>query len=473
METENLKGMVPNYIKKSRLKRNQYTLSLLNEGLQVGMLNSQEVYKIQSGLMMLLKDVIRKYTRGESSSVSTEIAENLMASILYAVDAYAFSFEQPESAITDLKTFGIKEGYEKGVNLLNQFFAETKRLYKEIRRSRLDVPVDAYNMTIDEALPLFISKYGIIFDAHHTMASIDYPLAVDDMRLQGIYYIRRYMEHLQTETRFCQSFNGQDLLELLINFGRVCRFDYRIELYNIFELVLSQSAFSILAGGDADQVKISDHQFHRLKQVFTRLNEGQIHSALHEAIDRLQREFNTDPPLTNYIDQCRDHLIQRTIHAAKHNSLEAVIITEKEEKPKPMMLRLHPADRMSDVRLRQLVEEVMRCEDPEGQVQLIRDNFFSLHDYLDLLDSNCLYGDEYQALYKTFDDMELAIFAKIIFYEELRSDPLDFERIVSGGKETDSNWKVHYLLFLQTLNKDRITSIENYISAIDYEEIKF
>lgn len=138
-----------------------------------------------------------------------------------------------------------------------------------------------------------------------------------------------------------------------------------------------------------------------------------------------------------------------------------------------MMLRLHPADRMSDVRLRQLVEEVMRCEDPEGQVQLIRDNFFSLHDYLDLLDSNCLYGDEYQALYKTFDDMELAIFAKIIFYEELRSDPLDFERIVSGGKETDSNWKVHYLLFLQTLNKDRITSIENYISAIDYEEIKF
>lgn len=128
-------------------------------------------------------------------------------------------------------------------------------------------------------------------------------------------------------------------------------------------------------------------------------------------------------PLTNYIDQCRDHLIQRTIHAAKHNSLEAVIITEKEEKPKPMMLRLHPADRMSDVRLRQLVEEVMRCEDPEGQVQLIRDNFFSLHDYLDLLDSNCLYGDEYQALYKTFDDMELAIFAKIIFYEELRSDP--------------------------------------------------
>lgn len=64
METENLKGMVPNYIKKSRLKRNQYTLSLLNEGLQVGMLNSQEVYKIQSGLMMLLKDVIRKYTRG-------------------------------------------------------------------------------------------------------------------------------------------------------------------------------------------------------------------------------------------------------------------------------------------------------------------------------------------------------------------------------------------------------------------------
>ncbi|WP_147635506.1 hypothetical protein [Risungbinella massiliensis] len=54
-------------------------------------------------------------------------------------------------------------------------------------------------------------------------------------------------------------------------------------------------------------------------------------------------------------------LVQRVINAAKHNSLETVIITEKEEKPKSIVLLLSERDRMSDVRLRLLVEKVMRC----------------------------------------------------------------------------------------------------------------
>ncbi|AJY77309.1 hypothetical protein VN24_25555 [Paenibacillus beijingensis] len=48
-----------------------------------------------------------------------------------------------------------------------------------------------------------------------------------------------------------------------------------------------------------------------------------------------------------------------------------------------------------------------------------------MHDYLDMLESDCLYGDEYDALFHAFGDMELAILAKIVFYEELRSESLD------------------------------------------------
>ncbi|MFD1290325.1 DUF6179 domain-containing protein [Laceyella putida] len=460
-------------IRKANLKRNQYTISLLNEGLRAGMLSSQEVYNIQHGLILVLQDLIRRYTQGESSSVTSETAESIMASILYAVDAYTLSFEQPDIAVIDLKTADIRKVYEKGVDLVSQCFEETKLLYKEIKRNKLDVPVDAYNMTIEESLPVFMKKYGIIFDAHNTMASIDYPLAIDDMRLQGVFYIRQYLERLKMETRFCHFFNGQDLLDLLADFGKACRFDYRIELFNIFELMLNNSVFSILSGRDANQVKISAYQYNQLNRLFTHFNASQISSSIHEAMDRLQHDLKTDPQLTDYMNQCRDNLIQRVVNAANHNSLETVIITEKEEKPKSIVLLLSEADRMSDVRLRLLVEEIMQCEKKEDKVQLIRSNFFSLHDYLDLLDSNCLFEDEYEALFETFGDMELAIFAKIVFYEELRSDFLDFETIVLSGKEAETEWRMHYIEFMQSLSKDRIGSIENFIYDIDYEEINF
>jgi hypothetical protein len=460
-------------IKKANLRRNQYTISLLNEGLRAGLLTGQEVYRIQAGLMGILQDLIRRYTQGESSSVTSETAESIMASLLYAVDAYTLQFINPDQAVTELKTGNIRNIYEQGLELLRRLFEETKQLYQEVKKNKLDVPVDAYNMTIDESLPIFMKKYGIVFDAHNTMASIDYPLAVDDMRLQGVFYIRQYLERLQMETRFCRRFDRRDLLDLLTDYGKVCRFDYRIELFNIFELVLNNAIFSILSGGDAGQIRISANQYNRLQRMFSRLNASQIAAAIHQAMERLQHEMKTDPPLTDYMNQCRNNLIQRVINAANHDSLETVIIREKEVKTKSIVLLLNEADRMSDVRLRRLLDEMMRLETKEEKVQLIRDYFSSLHDYLDLLDSGCLYGDEYEALFATFGDMELAIFAKIVFYEELRADFLDFQSIVAAGKDDESEWKMHYVEFMQKLSDDRINAIGNLISDIDYEEIRF
>ncbi|PAC32346.1 DUF6179 domain-containing protein [Caldifermentibacillus hisashii] len=74
-----------------QLLRNQYTISLLNVGLREGLLNSQEVYEVQIQLMQILKESIRRYTREESSSISSDVAEEILTSILYAVDAFFVS----------------------------------------------------------------------------------------------------------------------------------------------------------------------------------------------------------------------------------------------------------------------------------------------------------------------------------------------------------------------------------------------
>ncbi|CAH8771896.1 DUF6179 domain-containing protein [Paenibacillus dendritiformis] len=465
--------IVQGAIRKSRLQRNQYTISLMNEGLRTGMLTSQEIMRIQHAFMQILQELIEKYTQGASTSVTTETAESILTSIMYAADAYLISFEEPEKAITYLNTVDVRQIYGRGVEKVSQCFAETKQLYKEISANKLEVPVDAYNLTIDESLPVFLRKYGIIFDAHNTMASIDYPLAIDDMRLQGVFYIKQYLERLKLETEFCAMFEPQQLLDLLVHFGRECRLNYRIELFNIYELMLNNAIFSLLSGGDADDIRISGNQYARLEQQFMSLTEAHIRSVISGAMERLQREMPIHSRLKEYMDGCKEDLVQRVANAAKHSSLRTVIITEREAEAKSIVISFNEEDKMSDVQLRRRLHEIMTCERKEDKVKLILSSFQSFHDYLDMLESGCLYGDEYDALFLAFGDMELAILATIVFYEEVRSMPPDLLSFLLLEKEYSLEWQLQLVQCLRGMSRERLQAVEKYMGEMDYEPIKF
>ncbi|PZD97419.1 hypothetical protein DNH61_03470 [Paenibacillus sambharensis] len=460
-------------VQKTRLQGNQYTISLMNAGLQAGLLTSQEVARIQSAFMEILRDLIHKHTRGESTSVTTETAENILTSILYASDAYLLSFEEPEKAITYLKAVDPRRIYDKGVEKVNQCLEEVKLLYKELKASKLEIPVDAYNMTIDESLPVFFRKYGVIFDAHNTMASIDYPLAVDDMRLQGVFYMKQYMERLKLETGFCALYGQQELLSLLANYGRECRFNYRIELFNIFELVMSNAVFSILSGGAANTLRISEIQYLRLEQQLSSLAKPQIRTLINEAVASLQQELTIDSELKAYMDRCQENLIQRVKHAAKHNTLRKVIITEREDETKSLVVYFNKEERMSDVQLRSVLQEIMAFDRKEDKVNLIRSSFHSFHDYLDMLESDCLYGEEYEALFRSFGVTELAILAKIVFCEELRSESLNLSSILLLEQHFQAEWQMQFVQSLQRMSRDRLEAVERNMNDIDYEHMTF
>lgn len=460
-------------ISKSRLQRMQYTISLMNEGLRAGLFTSQEMMGIQNGFMQILQELILKYTQGESTSVTVDTAESIFASMMYAVDAYLFSLEEPKKAIAYLKTINVRDIYERGVEKVSQCFEETKQLFKEISANKLEVPVEAYHMTIDESIPIFLRKYGIIFDAHNTMASMDYPLAHDDMRLQGVFYVKQYLEFLKLETQFCSLFDQQETLNLLIHYGRECRFNYRIELFNIFELILNNAIFSILSGGNADEIRISEGQYKLLEQQFMSLDESEVRSVIFDAMRRLQQVLPVHSQLKMYMDGCQKDLAKRVANAAKHNNLRSVIITEREERAKSIVILFNEKDRMSDVQLRRLLYEVQVCERKEDKVKLILSKFHSFHDYLDMLESDCLYGDEYDALFHAFGDLELAILAKIIFYEELRSETSELPAILSLENDYPMEWQMRFAQYLQGMKRERLQDIAKYMDEMDYEQMKF
>lgn len=255
--------------------------------------------------------------------------------------------------------------------------------------------------------------------------------------------------------------------------GKECRFNYRIELFNIFELVLNNAIFSILSGGKADEIRISESQYKRLEHYFMSLTEQQIRSVITHAVERIQQELPIRSQIKEYMDGCKENLILRVANAAKHNSLRTIIITEREEGAKSIFIFFNENDRMTDVKLRRLLHEIMVCERKEDKVQLILSNFHSFHDYLDLLEAGCLYGNEYDALFHAFGDMELAILAKIVFYEELRSESLNLLSIMFLENEFPMEWKMAFVQCLRGMSRERLQAVEKCMDEMDYEQMKF
>lgn len=458
----------------SNLKQNQYTVSLLNEALRTKFLTQQEVNNIQVQIMLILKELIMQYTKGESSSVTAYTAESLLFSILYCIDAYTLSCSSPEEAIGDLRKIDIKDIYRKGVERVVQWFEETKDLYKEIRKNKLNVQLESYHLTISEAIPLFFKKYNVIFYSHHTMASIDYPLVFDDMSIQGVLYIKRYLEHFKIETEFCKHFSTQDINKMLSNFGKMIRMDYKIELINLFELVFNNAVFSVLSGSTTNELMISKYHFDMLDEKLKSLGSAEISLDIGRAIEKLINTLSiNEPDIVDYIHRYKTIFTQRVIHAANNDSLSSIIITEKEEKIKENILLFEDGERMSDNDFKLVVKKLMKLTRTVDKINLIKSSISSLHDFIDILNADCLFSDEFETLFNTLGDMELAILAKMVFYEELRSDFTSLSSVISQEKESETEWKMYYIEFVRKLSEERISLIENCFNKIEYEEINF
>jgi len=454
-------------IERKNLNSNQYTVSLLKEAFRVGLVDKETIDNVQAQIMFILKDLIMRYTKGESTSVTIETAEKILNSIYYSIDAYTESLHNPEDGISLLKTKKIKEIYEKGFELVKSCVSETKMLYERILKNKLDVPLEEYNITIDEAFSDFFRKYGVVFDAHDTMASIDYPLVFDDMNIRGIFYIKHYLENLETETEFCRLYTKEDITKVLANYGRIYSIDYRTSLINLFEILINNLIFSVLSGNNGDILTISKPQYDFLNSKLSSSSPNEINSLVDEATEKIIKGCSIKQlKLIDYIRKYKTILEVRVLSAVKNGSLHNIILTDDEEKLQNSGIIFEEGNRMDDDSFRIVVDKIMECKNTEEKINIITSSIGSSEDFIDVLKGDCLFGDEFSAAFSTLSDMELSLLGGIVFYEELRNSPLNLLPAIIGQMEIEVEWQQQYIKFIQGLSKDRIKLIESFINVI-------
>ncbi len=454
------------FICRENLNNYQYTISLLRAGFQVKLLNQTNLNSIQEQIMLILKDLILRYTKGDSTSVTTDTAETLLNSILYSLDAYLSQFEHPEDGINLLKTNTVQKIYAKGIELISRWVAETQDLYEEIKRTKLDVQLEVYNTSIDEDLPDFFKQYGIMFNAHDTMCTLDYPLVFDDMKLQGIRYIKHYLETLKTETQFCNLFDKKTLENTLVNYSRIYQIDYKTSPINIFEVLINNSIFSVLIGNQASELTIFTFQFQILEQELSQLSPTELIVLIDKGIKKVLSDFNLNQPdLVNYLNKYKSIIVQRTLTAVENNSLHNLIITTNAANQQGDKINFNPGIKMNDQDFRIILGKIINCDSIENKIALIRSDIPSLEDFIDILRADCLFGDEFITVYRTLSLTELAVLGKMLFSEELRTGELNLSQLQK--KDNLPDWELYYIKYLQRLSKSHLERLEKVMMQID------
>ena len=70
------------------LSKYQFTISLIKECVRCEILPENFLYTVQIKIGEILKELMIKFTKGESSSVTVEKAEKFIIGIWYTIDAY-------------------------------------------------------------------------------------------------------------------------------------------------------------------------------------------------------------------------------------------------------------------------------------------------------------------------------------------------------------------------------------------------
>ena len=464
MVTQNTSMEKSSLLRQAQIDPEHYTLSLLQEGSYAGLIDELGLTRIQTEIMSLLKETLIKYTHGESTSVKSEIAESILTSILYSIDVQLLCFA-PEDALNYLMANNVKLTYEKGLTRVSSCFDDTKILYRNITNSKLNVELYAYNSTIDEALPEFFAHYDPLYSAQKTWALMDYPLLYSDLKGSGIYFIKQYLENLAIEEHFCSLFDPEAVDNLLYNYGKVYRIDYRETLINILEILLTNSIFSVLSGNRARDLCITTPQYTLLQEKFKDSDNGLCTSIISKAMNTLLEELDIDAPkICDYIKKYQALLMPRFFSALENDNLMNIIIISR-DKDQPLDIRWDEGNKLNDEDFRLLVEQILECTAGTEKAVIINTSINSLGDFIDVLEADCLFDTEYADLFKTLGDMELSILVRIVFAEELRVGGTGNLRPFIDEKQLEIPWQIEYSVFLNGLTPARISAIEYFIPA--------
>ncbi len=430
-------------MKKEALNETNYFQSILQEAYRLNLLTAAELESIQFQIIQLLAKQTEHYTGGESSSVKVETAQGILQSIYYCIGIYLKSFQDIELSFDALKQNTFLDQFQHGKKLIVHQYGIAQQLLASIQKECIITDNIAYNDTIQRGLSIFFSTYDIDYAAHDTPCSIDYPLCNDKMNLVGIEYIYTYLEKLDSENNFCNNFSDYDINQLLSGYSD----DYQDLLINIFELVLTNAIGSVLSKKSSFELNLEQIDRQYLYQKLISLSKDELDVLLQEATTQLCLDLAiSDAFLRNHITSTMKNISVRLKNALETNQLEKLFISFKTPDAQAQF-QFEDGKKLDDKLFKKITEEIRDCRYASDKIAIIRKEIHSIIDLIDVLEGDCIFDKEYDELFQSFSEVELAL-----LLNKLQANNQDFDYHLA---EDEKEWHGKLNNYLKELNPEK------------------
>ena len=292
----------------------------MNELMQSPVLSGEDAQSLALRLVDLLAWQTRKYTKGESTSVTVETAQELLSSLRYTL---AIVTEETGMPYKQLLTEELPLLIRQGQAMLQDRLEQTQRLYAAVCQTALDIRNGYYADTL-RGIGEYFKRYDLYFFAHLKPPCIDYPLLLAaDESLQGLDFTEQYLKRVLTENLFLRRFDGSAVRELLSAVDG----DIEEAYLNLSEQPLINAIGLALLGRDTRRLRAGDTEREEITARLQDKTREQRRRLLRGAVRDLCGSLRiTDEWSRGYLTMFADSLLPRLDMALAAGDMSNVFI---------------------------------------------------------------------------------------------------------------------------------------------------
>ncbi len=398
--------ILPEKIDRSQLLPESYLISLVYAAIDAGLYTEDEMVEMQAFAVVELEKKVHAFTRGESTSVRTELAERFMESLFYTAGVALLRLPTPEDAVEKMRRTSFTDLSEEGLLEIRRRCRVLSKLSAELSKLRIPTRAFYYRYATEKLIPQFLRRYNAQFLAHETAVLPDYPLLFPVRSgLTGILFMQRYLQGLYTETQVLRLFPAGEVERLL----RAADPHYADAPENILRPVLLSALGAILAGSVGDFLRAEDMPC--LLEAVSGSTEAEVEASLRRATEALfSRRGISAPKTVAYLSGALPSLARETVRAVQRGTLACLYPTS--DRPSADKVHFRFGRRMDDDDFSRLLLALEESEDSSAKNALIRERVHSLYDLEDVLIEHSFTEEEAASLLSILSDGELAFLLK-------------------------------------------------------------
>ena len=261
------------------------------------------------------------------------------------------------------------------------------------------------------------------------------------MDTDGVEYIHGYLESLLFENYFCNYYNIDSVNNILDSIE-----DSDHLLLNVFQIVLNNAIACKLLEKPNKSIELSSEDIDMLTNLFCSQEEMDISKVIYNTSIEIIEEHNIqDEKWMKYIFLSLQKEMSHIVNNILNGKLDKAFIVTT-EKPSHSSLFI-PKDRMSDAKLRDLLNEITSCSNVKDKINILKYDVDSIYDLIDILESDAIDANEYYMVFSSFTKEILAL----IYSYGINN--IDIEEVDTF------NWRKFYMSYIESIEEDEMNKI--------------